>query len=43
MFEKIQEIIADKLSIDVEEITLDSSRIFRGILYFSLFLNLLVS
>ena len=25
MFEKIQEIIADKLSIDVEEITLDSS------------------
>ena len=25
MFEKIQEIIADKLSIDAEEITLDSS------------------
>ena len=25
MFEKVQEIIADKLSIDVEEITLDSS------------------
>ena len=25
MFEKIQEIIADKLSIDVEEITVDSS------------------
>jgi len=25
MFEKIQEIIADKLSIDVEEITLESS------------------
>ena len=25
MFERIQEIIADKLSIDVEEITLDSS------------------
>lgn len=25
MFEKIQEIIADKLSIDTEEITLDSS------------------
>ncbi|MDB2103925.1 acyl carrier protein [Clostridium paraputrificum] len=25
MFEKIQEIIADKLSIDIEEITLDSS------------------
>ena len=25
MYEKIQEIIADKLSIDVEEITLDSS------------------
>ena len=27
MFEKIQEIIADKLSIDAEEITLDSSLI----------------
>ncbi len=25
MFERIQEIIADKLSIDVEEVTLDSS------------------
>ena len=33
MFEKIQEIIADKLSIDAEEITLDSSFICGFIRY----------